>query len=104
MEFNFIPKCINVDVIFNGDFRGNYYLCEGIGVGKTKVNITKMQKEELNEPKITGGYLLSSDSLLNNKRNCFITKRGIKGRIKYPKEFDITPEQKNFYLLLFKSI
>ena len=27
-ELKYTPRCLPVDVIFNGNFRGNYYICE----------------------------------------------------------------------------
>lgn len=51
-----------VDVILNGKFLGNYYLCEQIKVDKNRVNVIEMDAGEDDPEKITGGYLLELDT------------------------------------------
>ena len=63
MEFPFTPRCLPVDVILNGDFRGSYYICDKIEVGNNRINITKMEPTDIDEPNISGGYLLQIDYL-----------------------------------------
>ena len=96
VELKYTPRCLPVDVIFNGNFRGNYYICEKIEIGKNKINITKINNNDINEPNITGGYLLMIDNLLNYESGGYITKKGLRCAIIYPEEFEITPEQETF--------
>ena len=59
MQFQFTPRCQPVDVILNGNFRGNYYICDKLDViSKNRLNLTEMEKTDISEPNITGGYLL----------------------------------------------
>ena len=98
MGFKYTPRCLPVDVIVNGNFRGNYYICDKIEIGKNRINVTKMEMTDINEPNITGGYLLQIDALSGYDRspNNFKTEKGITGKILYPEEDEITSEQKTY--------
>ncbi len=48
-----------VELEFNGEYRGNYYLCEQIKIDENRVNITPFDKD-FND--LTGGYLMEIDS------------------------------------------
>ena len=48
-----------VELEFNGDYRGNYYLCEQIKIDENRVNINEF-KEKSGDP--TGGFLMEIDS------------------------------------------
>lgn len=54
-----------VDVVLNGKFIGNYYLCEKIKISSDRVNITEIDntKQVITEgDELTGGYLVELDS------------------------------------------
>ena len=55
------PRGTHVDVVLNGQFIGNYYLCEQIKVDENRVNITEMEFTDNDSESITGGYLLEID-------------------------------------------
>jgi len=96
MKFKFTARCEPVDVILNGNFQGNYFICDKIDVDKNRINITKMELSDIYEPNITGGYVLEIDSLSSWGKNNFTTARGIPGLIIYPEDDKITPEQENY--------
>jgi len=53
-----------VELVFNGEHRGNYYLCEQIKPAKNRVNITEMEDNEAgaaDQINITGGFLMEAD-------------------------------------------
>ena len=56
------PRGTHVDVVLNGQFIGNYYLCEQIKVDENRVNITEMESTDNDSESITGGYLLEIDN------------------------------------------
>ena len=87
----FTPRCKPVDLILNGNFRGNYFICDQIEVNKGRIDI-----EEISEDNITGGYLIEIDSWATNEDNYFITDEGIKIQIKFPDSEDITEAQENY--------
>ena len=58
MEFEYTPRCNPVDVILNGNYRGNYYLCDKMEIGKDRINIDRMETTDTAEPNLCGGYFL----------------------------------------------
>ncbi len=57
-----LPYTVNgqfVELEFNGEYRGNYYLCEQIKIDENRVNITPLE-DNFNDP--SGGYLMEIDS------------------------------------------
>lgn len=56
------PRGEFVDVVFNGRYQGNYYLCEQIRIDSNRVDIDEMEETDINMPEITGGYLLEFDT------------------------------------------
>ena len=105
MQLKYTPRCQPVDLILNGNYQGNYYVCDKIEVGKNRVNIAKMESTDISEPNITGGYLLQIGGSSggfgrqgrgNTQTNSFKTTKGITGSIEYPKKDEITPEQKAY--------
>ena len=55
-----------------------------------------MEKTDINEPNITGGYLLQIDSLSKLYPNGFELSKGLIGLILYPEDDEITEEQKSY--------
>jgi len=55
-----------------------------------------MTEFDINEPNITGGYLLEIDQRAKKEEKYFLTKKGIIGEIKYPDTDDITKEQEDY--------
>lgn len=87
------PKSQFVEVIFNGVYQGNFQLCEQIKVDKNRVNIEELTYEDVEEEKITGGYLLEYDSYFDeiNKFRTNINKWPV--NIKEPDEEGLNPTQ-----------
>ena len=89
--FEYIPRCLPVDLILNGEYRGNYYLCDQVEIGKDRINIDKMDKTDITEPNITGGYYCEIDGGgdFYGYTN-LVTPKGIKWKINEPDDNDIT--------------
>ena len=100
--FEYSPRCVPVDLILNGNYRGNYYICDIIEVGKNRVNLDKMEKTDIKEPNITGGYLMEFDGgvfyeeYYGNKH--YETKKGMIFKINNPKDDEIVAKQENYIL------
>ena len=92
----YTPACSHVDMIVNGDYKGNYLLCDQIDVNENRVDITKMDSSATNEPEITGGYLIEGDAFAEKEPLYFKTQQGILFCIKYPDSDDITQQQKSY--------
>ena len=100
----YTPACNHVDVILNGDFKGNYLLCDQIEVNEKRVDITKMDSTNTNEPEITGGYLIEGDAFAEKEPSYFKTKEGILFAIKHPNSDDITQQQKDYIEKYFNKV
>lgn len=50
-----------VELIFNGYYAGNYFLCEQIKVDENRVNIAELDPKATEGEGITGGYLMELD-------------------------------------------
>ena len=100
----FTPACHYVDVILNGDFKGNYLLCDQIEVDKNRVDITKMDSSDINEPEITGGYIIEGDAFAQREPSYFKTNQGILFCIKYPDSKDINVQQAEYIKNKFNQV
>ena len=91
------PSCRYIDLILNGDYRGNYLICDKIEVGEDRVDITKMDETCIKEPEISGGYLVQGKGeSISGDSGTFKTAKGITLAYEYPEFKDITEEQKNY--------
>lgn len=61
-SFPYTVKGEFVELEFNGEHRGNYYLCEQIKINKKRVNIIEMAPQETDPFNVTGGYLMEIDN------------------------------------------
>ncbi len=57
------PDSRYVNLILNGDFLGNYLVCEKIKIGESRVDIEELTYLDNDESLISGGYLLEFDRL-----------------------------------------
>ena len=92
-EMEYTINCKPIDVICNGEYLGNYIICEKVEVKKDRINITKMNDTSVNYPEITGGYLLEIDFYAEREISKFISTKNNYVTIKYPNEKKILPEQ-----------
>ena len=104
MKFEYTVRCKPIDIIINGNFKGNYYICDPIEVGYNRINISKKYENNLNDPNNIGGYLLEIDAEYYNGKKHFKSDKGIYSKIIYPKEDNITPEQENYIIEKFNKV
>ncbi|MBQ4536469.1 MAG: CotH kinase family protein [Lachnospiraceae bacterium] len=89
-----------VDLYVNGNYEGNYYLCERIEIGKNRLNITN-QEERPGD--ITGGYLVEHTEVVDEvPENSFTTDKGHCYIIVSPE--NATAEQKEYICGLFNEM
>jgi len=91
IDLPFTPRCRFIDVIMNGNFRGNYYICDQVEVKSGRVDIGSPSDED-----ITGGYLLEFDARAIEEEKYFLTEKGLVGEIKDPDSDDITEAQDEY--------
>lgn len=87
------PRSRFVELILNGEYMGNYQLCEQIKVAKNRVDIKEMDANDETDDKISGGYLLEAD-FRHDEDFWFKTRRDITFTIKSPDE--ITNKQLSY--------
>lgn len=56
-----------IDVVFNGTYCGNYYICEQIKVSPIRLNIDELTPDDISGGSLTGGYLLELDSYFDEE-------------------------------------
>ena len=93
LGIGYTPFCKPVDVIFNGDYKGCYQLCDQIDVRKNRVDIHEMTPQDIEGEALTGGYMLEIDGYATQEPKYFISSRKTPVNIRYPDSDDITAEQ-----------
>ena len=86
LEMDYTIDCKPIDLMVNGEYKGTYNLCENVDVSENKVNIEKMDKDDLKEPELTGGYLLEINGFAYFGNHYINSKRGIPVSIRDPEE------------------
>ena len=100
----YTPYCQPVDVIFNGEYRGCYQLCDQIDVREGRVDITEMKPEDNTGDALTGGYLIEIDAYAGKEKCYFWSKKGIPVTIKSPDDEKITAQQKKYIEEYFNNV
>ena len=91
IDLPFTPRCRFIDVIMNGNFRGNYYICDQVEVKSGRVDIGSPDDDD-----ITGGYLIEFDSHSIEEEKYFLSEKGLVAEIKDPDSDDITEDQESY--------
>ena len=73
----YTPQGVFVEVVMNGDYLGNYYLCEQVELSKPRVAIDELKPEDTERPEIQGGYLLEFCPGDEESPDVFETARGM---------------------------
>lgn len=55
------PRSQFVELYLNGTYEGSYQLTESIEIDKNRVNIDSLGNDDIDQPKVTGGYLMEVD-------------------------------------------
>lgn len=100
----YTPYCQPVDVIFNGEYRGCYQLCDQIDVREGRVDITEMKPEDISGDALTGGYLIEIDARASSEPVHFSSTKGIPVTIKSPDDEKITSQQKKYIQDCFNNV
>lgn len=86
------------ELVLNGEYQGIYVLMEKIKRDKNRVNIAKLNPDEITPPDISGGYILRLDKYNENDQNLFhsaFTDANVlmQYQVIYPKNDNLQPEQ-----------
>lgn len=102
--FDWAPHGEYVDVVFNGSFVGNYYLCEQIKIDENRVNVFEMTTEDIGGTAVTGGYLLELDTNFDEINKFRTSIRNLPVNFKEPDEKVLQPQQFEYVKNLFNNI
>ena len=100
----YTPYCRPVDVVLNGEYKGNYQLCDQVEVNPGRVEIDEMAPTDIAGDALTGGYLLEVDGYADHEISWFMSNQGIPVTIKSPKDDEIVPEQKKYITDVFNDM
>ncbi|HZY80230.1 MAG TPA: CotH kinase family protein [Cyclobacteriaceae bacterium] len=103
------------ELVLNGEYMGVYVFFEKVKRGKNRVNIDKLDKDELTGDGLTGGYILKIDKTTGGDEGGFVSTYPPPGATnqrtyfqwEYPKADDIRPEQKSYienYVKQFENV
>ena len=77
MGLDYTPIGAPVDVVMNDQYLGSYFLMEQVRVGKGRIDIDELTESDVNEPEITGGYVVQVGTQTNpTEPGYFKTKSG----------------------------
>lgn len=80
------PRGTWVEVMLNGRFLGNYYLCEQIRVDENRVDIDEMDPSNISGEALTGGYLVELDTYFDEPYKFRTAVKGLPVNLKSPDE------------------
>ena len=104
LGLRYTPWIQNVDVIVNGEYKGNYQLCDQVTVDPGRVDITDMESWDIDANSITGGYLLEITSPGGETYHFNSSQGGIPVDIKSPDSDDIVEEQFSYIRSAFNDM
>lgn len=82
-----------VDLVCNGKYAGNYFVCEKININKQHVNIDEMTADDTAGEALTGGYLLQFDNTYDEQNKFKTEVCNLPVGILSPNEDTCQPEQ-----------
>lgn len=104
-ELKYSPACESVDMIVNGEFQGNFGFCDQMEEGKGRIEVTEMDETCIEEPEVTGGYVIAADGWARQGGDkYYLSNKGVVLVIKYPKDNDIVKEQESYILNAFNVV
>ncbi len=102
LEYN--PSVKFVDLVFNGQYLGNYMVTDQTEVATGRVPVEEQEVTDTEAPAINGGYLLEIDGFADGEPVWFQTDKGLKVTVKYPKDDEINPAQLNYITTFVKEL
>ena len=95
LDLPYTPYGRSVDVLLNGEYKGNYQLCDHIDVKKNRVELVDTLAEG-HEDSLSTAFLIEADARATTEECWFKSKKGTPMTIHYPDADEITPEQKSY--------
>jgi spore coat protein CotH len=95
LELPYTPYGQAVDVLLNGEYKGNYQLCDHIDVKKNRVELDETLTEE-SDDSVSTAFLVEVDARASTEPCWFMSAKGTPMTIHYPDDDEITSQQKTY--------
>ena len=99
----YTPYGRSVDVLVNGEYKGNYQLCDHIDEKKNRVELIDTVAEGSSDS-LSTAFLIEADDRAYTEACWFTSKKGTPMTIHYPDDDEITPLQKNYIENCFNAM
>ena len=98
LGMDYTPAARLVDVMYNGELKGTYQLCDKIEAGKNRIEMTEMEPTDNAGEALTGGYLIeiTANQDRDAANSIFQSARGVPVTIKEPDDDDLTTQQYDY--------
>ena len=100
----YTPFCAPVDVIINGEYKGNYQLCDQVEVKKGRVEMDEMDATCVAGEPLTGGYFVEVDAYADQEPLHFYSQKRNPVTIKSPDEDVIQQVQRDYIVNYFNQM
>ena len=102
LNMPYTPYSKSVDVVLNGEYKGNYQLCDHIDVKKNRVELDTLA-DKPGDLKSTA-FLMEVDARASTEDCWFKSEKGTPVTIHYPDDDEITPQQKSYIEDCFNAL
>ena len=96
LDMPYTPYAQAVDVLLNGEYKGNYQLCDHVDVKKNRVNLDETLGAERADSLSATAFLVEVDARASGEPSWFTSKGGTPVTIHYPDDDEITTLQKEY--------
>ena len=96
LDMPYTPYAQAVDVLLNGEYKGNYQLCDHIDVKKNRVELVDTLSVESADSLSATAFLVEVDARAASEPSWFKSKKGNPITIHYPDDDEITALQKTY--------
>ena len=100
----YTPYSQPVDVFVNGEYKGNYQLCDKVEVKKERIEIEEMSPLDTVGEALTGGYMWEIDGNAKKEPHPYYTPHNMPITLHSPKDEDIQPAQREYFENYFNLI
>ena len=102
LNMPYTPYGKSVDVVLNGEYKGNYQLCDHIDVKKNRVELDTLADKSGDQN--STAFLMEVDARAATEKCWFKSEKGTPVTIHYPDDDEITPQQKSYIEDCFNAL
>jgi hypothetical protein len=102
LNMPYTPYSKSVDVVLNGEYKGNYQLCDHIDDKKNRVELDTLADKSGDQN--STAFLIEVDARASTEKCWFKSEKGTPVTIHYPDDDEITPLQKSYIEDCFNAL